>query len=187
MLARIANFAIGVGQRLTPWFVRRLVRSGDGATAIEFALIAPPFLAMLVAILETGMVFFFQQVLQTSTTQAARLIMTGQAQTQKLTSAQFVQDVCSDAGALFNCANLYANVQTFTSFSGMSMGSPVQNGTFSSSNLSFSPGGPGDIVLVQVFYQLPVSTAPLGFSLASTNTGNALLMATSVFRNEPYQ
>jgi len=43
------------------------------------------------------------------------------------------------------------------------------------------------IVLVQVFYQLPVMTAPLGFNLATTSNGNALITATAVFRNEPYQ
>jgi Flp pilus assembly pilin Flp len=35
-----------------------------GATAVEFALIAPPFLAMLIAILEVTLILFAQQVLQ---------------------------------------------------------------------------------------------------------------------------
>ena len=63
---------------------------------------------------------------------------------------------------------------------------PVSGGTFTTPS-SYSLGGPGDIVLVQVFYQLPVVSAPLGFSMANTSDGNALIVATSVFRNEPYQ
>jgi Flp pilus assembly protein TadG len=185
MLSRIAKSARGLGRRLTPRMFRRLVRNADGISAIEFALVGPAFIALLVAILETGMVFFFQQLLQSATTQAARLIMTGQAQTQKVTAAQFLQDVCTDAGSLFNCANLSANVQTFTSFSGMTQSSPVSGGIYTAP-ATFTPGGPGDIVLVQVFYQLPVTPAPLGFNVSNTSNGNAILVGTAVFRNEPY-
>jgi Flp pilus assembly protein TadG len=177
----------GITQRLTPRMFRRLVRNSDGVSAIEFALIGPVVIALLVAILQTGVVFLYQQVLQTAATQAGRLIMTGQAQTQNLSSAQFVQDVCTDAGSLFTCSKLSANVQKFSSFSGMSMANPISGGAFSSSGMTFNMGGPGDIVLVQVFYQLPVSGGPLGFTLANTSNGNAVLVGTAVFRNEPYQ
>jgi Flp pilus assembly protein TadG len=178
---------IAIAQRLMPRFLRRLARNSDGVSAIEFALVGPIVIALLVAILQTGVVFLYQQVLQTATTQAARLIMTGQAQTQNLSSAQFVADVCSDAGAMFDCSKFSANVQKFSSFSSMSQTSPISNGTFNASSNSFSMGGPGDIILVQVFYQLPVSGGPLGFTLANTNNGKAVLVGTSVFRNEPYQ
>ena len=176
-----------IAQRLTPRFLRRLVRNSDGISAIEFALVGPIVIALLVGIMQTGVVFLYQQLLQTATTQAARLIMTGQAQTSNLSSAQFLADVCTDAGTLFTCANLSANVQKFTSFSSMTQSNPVSNGTFSSSSSGFTMGGPGDIVLVQVFYQLPVSGGPLSFTLSNTKNGNAVLVGTSVFRNEPYQ
>jgi len=182
MLAAITHSA----KQLTPRLFRRLARSTDGAALLEFALLGPAFLALLVAILQTGVVFLFQQTLQTATTQTARLIMTGQAQTQNISAATFVQDVCNASGNLFNCANLSANVQTFSSFSGMQMTSPMNNGTFTPPS-NYNLGGPGDIVLVQVFYQLPVATAPLGFNMATTSNGNALITATAVFRNEPYQ
>lgn len=182
MLAVVANSA----KTLVPRLARRLARNCEGAALIEFAILGPAFLALLVAILQTGVVFLFQQTLQTATTQTARLIMTGQAQTQNMSSATFLQDVCSAAGNLFDCSNLSTNIQTFKSFSGMQMTSPVSGGTFTQPS-NYSLGGPGDIVLVQVFYQLPVMTAPLGFTMATTSNGNALITATAVFRNEPYQ
>lgn len=183
-----ANSAIGSAKRRRlRRLLRRLARRDDGVSAVEFALIGPAFIALLAALLQTGMVFFVQQLLQTSTTQTARLIMTGQAQTQKLTAAEFVQDVCTNAGSLFNCAHLYANVQTFSSFSGIAMDNPISNGSFNSAQLSYAMGGPGDIVLVQVFYQLPVLPGPLSLNLSKTSNGDALLVGTSVFRNEPYQ
>jgi hypothetical protein len=63
---------------------------------------------------------------------------------------------------------------------------PLQNGKFVTTNMNFTPGGPGDIVLVQTFYQWPVWLAPLGFNLSNMSGDSRLLMATAVFRNEPY-
>jgi Flp pilus assembly protein TadG len=157
-----------------------------GATAVEFALVAAPFFALLIAILQTALIFLAQQVLQTATTEAARLVMTGQAQTQNLTASQFQQNVCGFASALFTCSDIYVNVQTFTSFSGMTQMSPLTNGQFSSNGLSYSAGGPGDIVLLQVFYKWPIVLGPLGFNLSNMSGNNRLLIGTAVFRNEPY-
>lgn len=172
-----------------PRFRRRAANfaaDGRGATAVEFALVAAPFFALLIAILETCLVFLAQEVLQTATTQAARLIMTGQAQSQSLSAAQYKQQVCNDAAVLFSCSGIYVNVQTFSSFSSMQQLNPVQGGKFNSGGMNYSMGGPGDIVLVQVFYQWPVILGPLGFNLANMNGNNRLLTATAVFRNEPY-
>jgi Flp pilus assembly protein TadG len=182
MFAAITHSVLARGKRL----VRRFGRNSDGSALIEFALVGPAFLAMLVAILQTGVVFLFQQTLQTATTQTARLIMTGQAQTQNISAATFLKDVCSAAGSIFTCANLSANIQTFSSFSGVQMNSPVTGGTFTAPS-NYNLGGPGDIVLVQVYYQLPVVGGPLGYTMANTSDGNALITATAVFRNEPYQ
>jgi Flp pilus assembly protein TadG len=165
---------------------RRFVRSGEGATAVEFALIAPPFIALLWAILQTALVFFAQQVLQTATLQAARQIMTGQAQSANMTQAQFQQLVCNNSAGLFSCSGLHAAVQTFTTFPQVSMYNPIQAGHFVSTGMPFSPGAPGDVEVVQVFYQWPVWPGPLGFNLADPTGGTSdLIVGTAAFRNEP--
>lgn len=184
-MIRAASLATNIVKVLRRAY-HRFGRCRDGTTAVELALVAPAFLALLVAILETGVVFITQQVLQTATTEAGRLIMTGQAQAQSLTAAQFQQDVCNYAGSLINCANLYANVQTFATFRSMSMLNPVQSNNFQSASLNYNLGGANDIVLVQVFYIMPVFTAPLGFDLSTLSNNNRLLVATAVFRNESY-
>ncbi|HUO01285.1 MAG TPA: TadE/TadG family type IV pilus assembly protein [Rhizomicrobium sp.] len=166
--------------------LRRFAASAGAATAVEFALVAAPFCALMIAILQTALVFLAQQVLQTATTEAARLVMTGQAQNQNLTASQFQQDVCGFTSALFTCANVYVNVQTFGSFSGMTQMSPLQSGQFNSNLMNYSTGGPGDVVLLQVFYQWPIVLGPLGFNLSNMSGNNRLLIGTAVFRNEPY-
>ena len=165
---------------------RNFAVSSGGATVVEFALVATPFFALLIAILQTALVFLAQQVLQTATTQAGRLIMTGQAQTQKMTATQFQQAVCTDASALFTCGGLYVNVQTFASFSSMTQLNPLRAGVFNAGAMNYAMGGPGDIVLVQVFYQWPLVLGPLGFNLTNMNGNSRLLEATAAFRNEPY-
>src|SRR5205823_6460467 len=62
--------------------VRRFARRQDGGSAVEFGLIAAPFLALTFAIMETAVIFFSGQALETAVADSARLIMTGQAQTQ---------------------------------------------------------------------------------------------------------
>jgi hypothetical protein len=50
---------------------------------------------------------------------------------------------------------------------------------------NYNIGGAGDIVVLRVIYLMPVIGGPL-FALANSN-GARVLMATSVFKNEPYQ
>ncbi len=167
--------------------LRRLCRCRRGSTAVEFALIAVPFLALLLAICETGLVFLAQEELQTATSQAARLIMTGQAQKQGIGASQFQQDVCANVAAMLTCAGIYVNVQKFSSFQGITPLNPLQNGSISSSTMNFQVGGPGDIILVQTFYAWPVLPGLLGLNLSNMNGNSLLLIGTAVFRNEPYQ
>jgi hypothetical protein len=53
-------------------------------------------------------------------------------------------------------------------------------------DFTYNPGGPGDIVVVRLFYQWPVYVALLGFDLQNMAGGKRLLIATAAFRNEPY-
>src|SRR5580704_3620597 len=64
--------------------MRRFQRNRRGSAAIEFMLIAPLFFGLLFAIIETAIMFFASQVLETITQEAARMVMTGQAQTGQM-------------------------------------------------------------------------------------------------------
>jgi Flp pilus assembly protein TadG len=168
-----------------PSALRRFARDGRAATAVEFAMVAPAFIALLYAILQTALVFFAQQALQTATLQAARQIMTGQAQAANMTQSQFQAAVCANASGLFKCSGIYAAVQTFTSFPNVQMYNPISNGTFNGSSMPYSPGASGDVEVVQVFYQWPVWPGPLNFNLSNASGNTDVLVATAAFRNEP--
>jgi len=168
---------------------RRFARRQDGSVAVEFGLILLPFLALMFGIMETALVFFADQTLETAVADSARLIMTGQAQTQNLTAATFKNAVCARIYGLFDCQNgVYVNVQTYSTFGSISYSPPLDGqGNLDSSNFVYQPGGPGDIVVVQLFYQWPIYVSLMDLSRLSNMSGNKrLLVATAAFRNEPY-
>jgi Flp pilus assembly protein TadG len=169
--------------------VRRLLQQQDGAAAIEFGLVAAPFLALVFAIIETAVVFFAGQALETAAADSARLIMTGQAQTQGFDQAKYKEAVCGKIYGLFNCiGGLYVDVQKYTNFASINTSLPVDaNGNLKTSSFGYQPGGPGDIVVVRLMYQWPVYVSLLGLNLSDMSGGKRLLLTTVAFRNEPYQ
>jgi Flp pilus assembly protein TadG len=167
----------------------RFARAREAATAVEFALVATPFLALIFAILQTAIIFFAGQTLETAAANASRTILTGQAQTAGWNAAQFKQQVCAQIYAIFNCNNsVYVDVQSYASFAAVNLNPPVVSGTFNAAQLGYNPGGPGSIVMVRLYYQYPVYVNLLNLSgdLSNLNGGFNLLAATVVFKNEPY-
>lgn len=162
-------------------------RRKDGAVAVEFGLVLAPFLAMLFAIMETAMVFFAGQTLETAVADSSRLILTGQAQTGGMSKTGFKDAVCARIFGLFDCQNgVTVDVQKYSTFAGVDLSRPVDaEGKVKEGQ--YNPGGPCEIVVVRLIYQFPVYIAMMGFDLADMKDGKRLLVATSVFRNEPYQ
>ena len=164
----------------------RFRRNRSASAAVEFALIAPVFFGLLFAIIETAIMFFASQVLETITQESARMILTGQAQTAAYTQAQFKAYVCSQIPALFTCGNVYVDVQSYSAFTGVSINSQIDASKNFINNMHYSPGGPGDIVVVRLFYQWPLIVTGLGYNISNLSGNQRLLSATAAFRNEPY-
>jgi Flp pilus assembly protein TadG len=171
-----------------PLRVRRFAGEQDGVAAVEFALVAAPFFALMFAIMETALVFFASQTLETAVADSARLIMTGQAQSSSYTQAQFKSAVCAKISGLFDCVNgMQIDVKTYTSFGSVDNSPPIDaQGNLKTSTFGYVPGGPGDIVVVRLMYQWPVYASLLGFNLSNMAGNKRLIMATAAFRNEPY-
>ena len=176
---------------------RGFLADEHAATAVEFALVAAPFLALIVGIIQTFLVLFASQLLETVVTQSSRQILTNQAQTAGLSQSQFATQVCDQVRILFNCSNLMIDVETYSSFSGTNTGTafPQTNSTLPALTFNaqgqvtntwqYSPGATGDVVVVRVMYQWPVFGGPLGFNLSNLPNGNRLIMAAAAFQNEP--
>lgn len=168
--------------------LRAFCRNERAATILEFALISLPFFALLIAVLETALVFFAQQALETTGEVASRLIMTGQAQSNGWSASAYKTQVCRSLPAFLSCSSLMIDVQTAASFSSVSVATPTityKNGS-PSNTWSYTTGGSGDIVIVRLMYLWPIATGPLGFNLGNQGNGKRLLISTSVAKTEPY-
>jgi Flp pilus assembly protein TadG len=168
---------------------KQFVICKKASAMVEFGLVAAPFFALLMALFQTALVFFAGRVLDVTTLQASRYILTGQAQNANYTQANFATYVCNNTFALFNCNNFMINVQTYSTWSSSTCTSPTL--TYNShgqvtNTWTYNPGGPSQIVVVQVMYQWPVVLGPLGFNLSNLSNGDRLLMSCAVFRVEPY-
>ena len=185
--------------------LRRFRRNRKGDAVVQFALVAPMFFALLFAIIETALMFLASQVLETITQESARLIFTGQQQTQQLTAGQLLACplqpdptkpanpqgqfkclACANIPALLDCSKLSVDVESYPSFSAVTINSQIDGSGNFVNNMQYNPGGPGDIVVVRLFYQWPLFVTGLGYNIANMSGNQRLLVATAAFENEPY-
>jgi Flp pilus assembly protein TadG len=168
--------------------LRGFGKDETAAAAVEFSLVAVPFLTLVLAALQLSVFFFASQILQSATTDAGRQLMTGKAQTAGMSAAQFEQLVCNPISSLFNCSNLMVDVESAGSFAAVNTAAPKitydANGKVTNA-WSWSPGAAGQVVIVKVMYNWPVF-GPAGLGLADQPNGSHLLIAVTVFKNEPF-
>lgn len=113
------------------------LRNEKGATAVEFAIVAPVFIYVLGVVIETGLMLFVEYVMQSSVQEAARQIRTGQAHTSAMNATAFKAEVCETAGIVIDCASdVTVYVNSAASFSSLKTAVP------SFLNVGPSYGGP---------------------------------------------
>jgi len=170
--------------------LRRFRRNRRGSAVIEFAFIAPLFFLLLFAIIETAMVFFASQVLETGTQDSARLMYTNQAQSTAMTQAQFKSDLCARLSALFSCGGIYVSVKAYapgTTIPTSDLADPVASGVFTDPTTYTMPNA-CDTALVRAYFQWPLYVTKLGYDISNitkSGTKYKLLSATAAFRVEP--
>lgn len=165
----------------------RLARNDRGSVAVEFALISVPFFALILAILETAIVFFAGQALETAVGNAARLVRTGQAQEDSLSASAFKTKICDELTVLFDCSKLYIDVRKYSTFAAIDLSRPVDSdGNLVTDDFQYTPGNGGDIVIVHAYYEWPIYLNQFGNDLSNLGNGKHLLTAAAAFRNEPF-
>src|SRR5688572_28492747 len=108
MKRQVSGSGSGTGPR------RSILRDRRGGVIVEFAAVAAPFFALIIANLVTALAMFSQQVLDTTTEKMSRRLMTGQEQQAGTTKAAFKTAVCSDLPTLMICDRVMVNVTKVT-------------------------------------------------------------------------
>lgn len=160
------------------------LRCERGNALVEFALVGPPFLLLLAGTVELSTMFFASSVIEGATKEVARQIRTGQIQTSADPMAAFEANLCDALLNVIDCTEVKFHVQTFGSFSAVSMPVEVdEDGEVTSTG--FTPGGAEQVTVVRAMYRWEFMT-PLISNLIPAGLGGHLLISTVAFQNEPY-
>jgi len=125
---------------------KRFGQDRRGSAAVEFGLVAVPFLRDDHGDVRISMLFLTGQALDTSLDEAARQLLTGQAQTSSGTTA--ITDMatfktyafCPKLPAIITCSQVQLNVSVVNT---SSLGAPISNGVLDTSSWVISPARPG--------------------------------------------
>lgn len=169
-------------------FWARARRDRSGATAVEFAVIAPVFISIMLATIQVAIVWFAKTELQSATETAARLVFTGQTSTSSYNSeAKFLTSLCANLPVIIQCGGVMVNLAPQASISSVSTAAPTLTYNTSgavTNTFSYGTGTYGQVMVLQVLYQLPVVAGQL-LNFSTQSNGSLLLVATVVFENEP--
>jgi Flp pilus assembly protein TadG len=155
-----------------------LFRDRSGATLVEFSLVALPALILLFATFEIGFIYWANQELENATSEAARLVRTGQVQSGNISQAELKAQVCSRTAILVGCGSrLRIDVRSAASFAEIAPPQPLDGGGAlkPDGDFTYAPGSGNDVVLVSAFYDWRMLMA-----------GTYIVRAASPARNEPF-
>jgi Flp pilus assembly protein TadG len=197
MVSRVANH---VRRRATlRGLLLRWRRNEDGATAIEFAIIALPFVMLLFGLVSVCLYYFADFSMENATWQAARAIRTGQLQQGQGSYAglssnadrqKALKKAFCDKAFLFPDCNTKAVVivQSNTGFGNITQPNCTSNGSvISESAAAFNTGGSSSVVLVTICYPWDFGGKLPMFNASNLNGGALLMQASAAFRTEPYE
>lgn len=180
-----------------PRRLKRFIGERSGASALEFAILAPVFFGLVIAIVETFTAYLAEQVLLDANDAVARSIRMGHItfnmdRPTDVDREEFRKIYCENLTVLLSCSpeeadipsRLYIDVRSTTTFD-------VPNTTPSPLPNHFAPGGKATKNIVRAYYRWPVLVdylRVLTFWRGSTSSvDEQLLVATTVFKNEDYQ
>ena len=178
--------------------MRRWRREESGATAVEFGIIAMPFVMLLFGLVSVCLYFFANFSMENATWQAARAVRTGQLQQSSGSYAGLTTNAdrqkalkkafCDKAFLFSDCTTkAVVIVQSNNGFGSIVQPNCATNGAvIDQSTAAFNAGGASSVVLVTICYpwdfggKLPMLTA------TNLQNGALLMQASAAFRTEPY-
>ena len=193
-------------ERLLPR--RNFLSDRCGTTAVEFAMIAVPFLGLIGAIFETGSIYFRTAQLQMATETASRSVLT-HSTAAGLTYKQFVdQNICTwksqgvvkpgTLSTMFDCDRILVDVRRATTWSTTNTNNQIYANPNPGSSTIDMPAA-GEIAIVRIVYPMTVISGFLGGGAISGQTYGQIragqinhnskwtymLMGIAAFRVEP--
>ena len=187
-------------------FARRLARlwrGRRGATAVEFALVAPVAFALVCIFIDLSMVMFITNVMEGGLRESGRYAITGYTESGKTREQKIAEIINDHSYGFIKPQDITITYKVYPSFGDIGKPEPFidqnnngkydagepftdvnNNGQWDADMGKAGVGGPGDIVAYNVAYKWTLWT-PLAAQLWPNN-GVVVLSATVAVRNEPY-
>jgi Flp pilus assembly protein TadG len=167
---------------------RKWWNGDEAATAIEFAIVGVPFVFIMIGLIEVSLMFAANSMLQDATSQAARVIRTGQVQQAAGDPEEVFRDqLCYIANIFLDCDKVQYEVVQVNNFDEAESNQPSFDSDGNLVSQGFDPGGVSDVVLVRTVYYYPLMTPFIGPLLADGPNQTKFMMTTMVLETEPYQ
>lgn len=191
-----------VGGTRTPFGqLRSIAPCERGHTMVEFAIIGPVFLALLLSILEFSGVMFVQTLLEGGAREASRYGITG-AFPEGISRAEMIEQIVEEnTFGLVDTDELHMETLVYDSFSAVGQPEPFTdengngfydvgepfsdingNGIWDDNMGASGLGGPGDVVVYRMSYDWPIMIPLFRPFFGDTVT----LRANIAVRNEPF-
>lgn len=157
-------------------------RDQRGATAVEFALVAPILFLALFSLVEVGMLGMMSSALDNAVFETSRRIRTGRDD-GPTSASTFEDQICGRmGGSLGECkSRLTVSVQKFDRFTDANA---VVNAAPAG---QFNKGSAEDIVIVKADYRWPLMTPFIATAYHRDGPMNVTLGARVAFKNEPFE
>lgn len=166
----------------------RFIKDRKGSTAVEFALIAMPFLWIVIGMVEVSLYFATSSLMAEAANLGARVVRTGQLQAAGDPVAQFRETVCNRAAVFVPCDKIQFQVthiadDNFTSAANYGAAFDADGNL---KNQGYDDGGQGSVIMVRLAYRYPFMTPLIGGLMADGPGTSRLILNTIVMKNEPY-
>lgn len=181
---------------------RRLLDDRRGMAAVEFALVLPSFLLLIIGAFEITLILFVSGSLESAVLTASRYGITGEAGVNGGTREDRIRDIIEERTFGFvHMERLTISTKIYPSFSSIGQPEPFDdknkngkrdksetftdvngNGTWDDDMGKSGAGAGGDVVLYEVGYTTRSMTKLLEPIIGTVNH-----TATTVVRNEPYK
>ncbi|MGL4405772.1 MAG: TadE/TadG family type IV pilus assembly protein [Notoacmeibacter sp.] len=169
--------------------VRRFSKNEKGSTAIEFGIIAMPFIALIFAILESCISFATQQLIANAADRVSRDVRTGRLRVADINGSKLHGLICTKITLMApnGCPDLLVDLNTYASFANVPTKVPFTGGgDIDTTGFTVNPGGPSTINHLRVYYRWPVMTDFLRAYMSNLPGGKTLLLTSATWRNEPF-
>lgn len=177
-----------------------VIRCDRGATAIEFAFLAPVFVLMLMAIIEFSLIMFTSAVMESATNNTARLGKTGYVAAGSTRTEQIIANIKARTSGLLDPNKITITTQVYSGFPQVGQPEPCitqspcsgaagvnfqdinGNGTWDADMGAVGQGNAGDVVVYVANYPWPIFTPVIRTLVGNTFT----ISSRTVVKNEPF-